>query len=93
MGLVDTPGEGGRGRLSLSFDAGEVFADYRREGDILAVPHVEADLALRGTGAAGRFMEMLADWARVRALRIDPLCPYAAIWFARHPGASDVLAG
>lgn len=30
------------------------FANYRRSGQHVVIPHVEAPPALRGTGAAGR---------------------------------------
>jgi predicted GNAT family acetyltransferase len=91
--LQDEPGDGGQGRLSLKFDTGEVFADYRREGRALVIAHVEADPVLRNTGAAGRFMHGLADWARERGERLRPRCGYAVAWFARHPEAADVLDG
>jgi predicted GNAT family acetyltransferase len=89
--LQDAPDGHGRGRLSLAFGSGEVFADYRRDGDELLIAHVEADPELRGTGAAGRFMETLTAWARERGERIRPRCSYAVHWYARHPEASDVL--
>lgn len=44
-----------------------VFANYRREGDVFTLPHVEADPALRGTGAAARLMEGIAALAREQA--------------------------
>jgi predicted GNAT family acetyltransferase len=90
--LHDTPGEGGRGRLTLQFDGGEVFADYHRNGAALVIAHVEADPALRNTGAAGRFMQSLTDWAREQGELLEPHCAYAVHWYSRHPEASDVLA-
>jgi predicted GNAT family acetyltransferase len=68
------------------------FATYRRAGDIVTIPHVEAPPELRGKGTAGRLMEGIALLARERGLKIVPRCPYAAAWFRRHPDASDVLA-
>jgi len=90
--LEDEPRGADAGRLALIFDGGQVFADYRRDADAIVVTHVEADPALRNTGAAGRFMQTLVDWARAREERIDPHCAYAAHWFARHPEAADVLS-
>jgi predicted GNAT family acetyltransferase len=69
-----------------------VFADYRRRGEVLVIPHVEADLALRGTGAAGRLMQALADDVRARGLKLNPVCSYAVAWFRRHPEEADLLA-
>jgi predicted GNAT family acetyltransferase len=83
----------GASRLSLQFEGGAVFADYRRAGEALVISHVEADPVLRGSGAAGRFMQAMADWARAHDERLLPRCSYAVAWFARHPEAGDVLSG
>ncbi|MGH6956036.1 MAG: GNAT family N-acetyltransferase [Caulobacteraceae bacterium] len=64
-----------------------VFADYRRDGGRLVIDHVEAPDALRGTGAAGRFMEALVEQAKAEGVEIVPICSYAAAWLARHPQA------
>jgi uncharacterized protein len=69
-----------------------VFADYRRLGDTLVIPHVETPEALRGAGAAGRLMEGVVEHARAQHLKIVPSCPYAAAWMKRHPEHADVLA-
>ena len=90
--LHDEPRDAGEGRLVQKFDQGLVFAEYRREAEAINVMHVEADPALRNTGAAGRFMASLVDWARANDHRIDPHCAYAAHWFSRHPEAADVLS-
>ena len=80
------------GRLEMD-EAGEVvFADVRRQSGRLIIDHVEAPAALRGTGAAGRFMEALAAHARARGERITPICGYAAAWLARHPEHRALLA-
>jgi len=69
-----------------------VFADYRRTGGRLIIDHVEAPPMLRGTGAAGRFMEALAAQARQSGEKIVPLCGYAAAWLNRHPEHRDLIA-
>ena len=67
------------------------WAEYRiRDGKYL-IPHVEAELPLRGTGAAGRLMQDIVDHARAGQLTIVPRCSYARAWFASHPEAQDVL--
>jgi uncharacterized protein len=90
MELTD---DAGASRLTLQFEGGEVFSDYRRAGEVLLLTHVEADLGLRGAGAAGQFMQAVVDWARARGQRLEPRCSYAVHWFARHPEAGDVLGG
>jgi len=67
-----------------------VFADYAVQGTTRVILHVEADPALRGTGAAGQFMQSLAQHARAEGLKLVPRCSYAVAWLKRHPEFSDV---
>lgn len=69
-----------------------VFADYAVQGDTRAILHVEADPELRGSGAAGQFMQSLADHARAERLKLTPRCSYAVAWFKRHKDYEDVLS-
>ncbi|RZJ28257.1 MAG: N-acetyltransferase [Brevundimonas sp.] len=68
-----------------------VFADYAVQGDVRVILHVEADPALRGGGAASRFMQSLAAHARAENLKLQPRCSYAVLWHRRHPEYNDVL--
>jgi predicted GNAT family acetyltransferase len=78
-------------RFELEEDGHLAWAEYRiRDGKYL-IPHVEAEPALRGTGAAGRLMRAIVDQARAESLVIVPRCSYAQAWFERHPEAEDVL--
>jgi predicted GNAT family acetyltransferase len=88
-GLIDTPAAG---RLDSVVEGAGVFALYRRQPGRLIIDHVEAPVALRGTGAAGHFMAALAEIARAKGDKIVPLCGYAAAWFRRNPQHHDVLA-
>jgi len=74
-----------RSRFELEIDGQVVFADYRRRGNDLIIPHVEAPPALRGTGAAGRLMQAVVEQARSEGTTLVPLCSYAAAWLRRHP--------
>ena len=69
-----------------------VFADYAIQGDTRIILHVEADPALRGTGAADTFMRALSEHARAEKLKLAPRCSYAVAWLKRHPEFSDILA-
>lgn len=71
---------------------GRVWADYAVQGGRRAILHVEAEDALRGSGAAGKFMQNLADHARAEDLKLTPRCSYAVAWFKRHKDYDDVLA-
>jgi len=79
-------------RFEMLEDGQTVFADYRRSGGRLIIDHVEAPPALRGTGAAGRFMEALAIHARAAGEKITPLCGYAATWLQRHAEYRDLMS-
>ncbi|WP_304175540.1 GNAT family N-acetyltransferase [Phenylobacterium aquaticum] len=67
------------------------WADYRRAGDRLFIDHVEAPVALRGTGASGRLMAALAADVRAKGLRITPICGYAAAWLRRSQAFGDLV--
>lgn len=71
---------------------GVVWADYAAQGDTRVILHVEAEAALRGSGAAGRFMQALAEHARTEGLKLTLRCGYAVAWFKRHREYADVLA-
>jgi predicted GNAT family acetyltransferase len=79
------------GRFERDEEGQVVFADYRRAEGRLILDHVEAPLALRGSGAAGRLMEEIAAYAREQKLLIVPLCGYAAHWLRRRPEHSDLI--
>lgn len=68
-----------------------VWADYAVQGDRRMILHVEADDALRGSGAAGQFMQRLADHAKAENMKVTPRCSYAVAWFKRHPDYADLL--
>ncbi len=68
-----------------------VFANYREHDGRYLLTHVEADLAMRGTGAAARLMQAIVEHARANALKLVPRCSYAVAWFQRHPEATDVV--
>jgi predicted GNAT family acetyltransferase len=80
-----------RSRFELAEGGAIVFANYRRNGDVVAIPHVEAAPSLRGTGAAARLMARVAEHLRANGLKARPICSYAVAWFRRHPGYQDIL--
>ena len=79
-------------RFELHVDGHLAVADYHRRDGVLTIPHVEADMPLRGTGAASRLMEQVVTAARAEGAKIRPLCSYAVAWMRRHPESSDLLA-
>jgi len=79
-------------RFELIEEGKLAFADYRLNGDVLILPHVEADPALRGKGTAGRLMTGVLELARERGWKVRPVCGYAAAFIQRHPEYRDLLA-
>ncbi len=67
------------------------WADYRRSGDRIYIDHVEAPMALRGTGASGRLMAALSADARAKGLKITPICSYAVAWLKRSEAFRDLV--
>ena len=88
MSVTDNPASG---RFELVEDGQTAFAVYHRSGQHVVIPHVEAPLALRGKGTAGRLMEGIVALARAAGFKIVPTCSYAQAWFRRHRDAADVL--
>ncbi len=79
-------------RYQLEVDGQLVIADYRRDGNIVQVTHVEAPVSLRGSGAAGQLMLGMVELARQAGDKIYPVCPYAVHWLNRHPEHNDIIA-
>ena len=88
--------DAGEHRFEQDFEgangAGQVWADYAVRGGARVILHVEAEHELRGSGAAGKFMQSMAEYAREQGLRLFPRCSYAVTWHKRHPDYDDVLA-
>ena len=81
-----------RRRYELTEDGRLAWADYYRNGDTVVLPHVEADPALRGSGAAGRLMEGVLARIRADGLKVTPVCGYAVAYIRRHREHQDLLA-
>jgi len=81
-----------RQRFELLEDGKLAYVDYRIEGDVMVIPYVYADPALRGRGTAGRLMTGVLDAARERGLKVEPICGYAATFIQRHAEYRDLRA-
>lgn len=68
------------------------LADYRERPGAVVVPHVETFPQHRGQGYAARLMDGIVDDLRARALKIVPLCPYAAAYMSERPELDDLVA-
>ena len=79
-------------RFEMTEGGHVAFADYQRRDRVLVIPHVEAPVALRGTGAAGRLMEGMLAIIRARGETLVPVCPYAATYIERRQEHQDLVA-
>jgi predicted GNAT family acetyltransferase len=89
--MADVVDNRAHSRFELEEQGQLAFADYRRTGGRLIIPHVEAAPGLRGTGAAGRLMEGVLASARSEGLKVVPLCGYAAAYIRRHKQHQDLV--
>jgi predicted GNAT family acetyltransferase len=87
--VIDNPA---LSRFELVEQGHTAFADYRRAGGALILPHVEAPPELRGQGTAGRLMQGVLERARAEGLKVRPVCGYAAAFIRRHREYHDLLA-
>ena len=67
------------------------YADYRRDGERMYIDYVFSPVPLRGTGASGRLMAAVAADARAKALKVTPICGYAAAWLRRNSEYRDLV--
>ena len=78
-------------RFELAEQGETAIANYRIHEDVITIPYVQSPVALRGQGTAGRLLEGVVAHARVRKMKIVPICGYAGSWFRRHPEHNDIL--
>lgn len=81
-----------RHRFELDVGGQVVFANYRRQGDVLAITYVEAPPPLRGKGWSDKLMHGIAETARAEGRKIAPLCGYASAWMRSKKQYRDLLA-
>jgi predicted GNAT family acetyltransferase len=90
--MIEITDNTARSRFERVEEGKLAFADYRLSGNVLILPHVEADPALRGKGAAGRLMEGVLDLAKAKGWKVRPICGYAAAYIERHPEYRELRA-
>lgn len=55
------------------------------------ITHVYVSPMLRGKGVASEIMLETYKTIKNLGLKIVPTCPYAVVWFKRHPEYHDIL--
>ncbi len=80
------------GQYELDENGHTSFAKYRKADGVLTILWVEAPPELRGTGAAGRLMTLVAEEAKQKNWRVIPVCGYAAAWLRGSKQYRDLVA-
>ncbi len=78
-------------RYELEIDGKIVYANYHVKVNILNIDYVYAPEELRGSGAAGKLMEEIAQLAQKNKMKLNPICGYAATWLRRNKQYQDLL--
>ncbi len=79
-------------RYELRLDGDVVaLADFRDQGDVRVLPHVETDAAHQGQGLAGRLVAFALDDIRAQGKTVVPACPFAAHFVSEHPEYQDLV--
>ncbi len=79
------------GRYVARHDGGESELTYRWRGDaegdgrVMAADHTFTPPQARGQGIASKLVARAVADAAEAGFTIDPVCPYVAVWFDRHP--------
>jgi predicted GNAT family acetyltransferase len=65
---------------------------YRIDGDIMTIPHVEVAGHLRGQGVSGPFLDEVLARIEARGMKVIPTCGYAASHIAARPELRHLVA-
>lgn len=89
---LETDGVTGRYCIALD-DGSEAEMTYRMTTPhIMAIDHTFVPKQHRGGDIAESLVVRGVEDARRGGLKIDPVCPYVAVQFRRHPEWRDLLA-
>ena len=92
VGVMETRDNAEQTRYELVDDDQVVaLADYRDQGDVRVLPHVETDPAHQGQGLAGQLVAFALDDIRAQGKTVVPACPFAAHYVAEHPEYADLV--
>jgi predicted GNAT family acetyltransferase len=59
--------------------------DYIEDDNTIVMTHVGVYPEHRGQGVAGKLTEIALEYAKVKSLRVIPMCPYIATYIRRNP--------
>lgn len=85
---------GDRGAYTIALPDGSVadMTYIRRTNGVMAIDHTGVPPHYEGRGIALRLVKAAIADARREGFTIDPICPYVAVQFRRHPDWADLHA-
>lgn len=82
----------GERRFVALVEGQECVIDYALSGTTMAIKHTVVPASLGGRGIAGELTRHALATARELGWKVDPVCSYAAAYFAKHPEVADLRA-
>lgn len=80
-------------RYEIHLDGERIgFVAYRRDGDVVDLPHTEVNPLHGGQGHAARVVEFALRDIEESGLRVTPTCPYIARFIERRPEFQPLVA-
>ena len=80
-------------RYELRLDGSRVgLADYYERGAVVVIPHTETLPAYGGRGLATRLVRFVLDDIAATGKKVDPVCPFVAVFIRRNPEYADLVA-
>lgn len=64
---------------------------FSEEGSVWTIEHTYVEPAYRDKGIADQLVEKVVTEAKIRGIKIDPVCSYAREWFEEHREYRRVL--
>jgi predicted GNAT family acetyltransferase len=91
VGVIDNPDKNRYEAYVQDSLAG--FVTYRTRPGVVTFVHTEVDKAFEGQGVGGHLARVALEDARVRGVKVEPLCPFIARYLERHPEFADLRLG
>jgi predicted GNAT family acetyltransferase len=80
------------GLFFITLDDGvKAFLKYSVEGDVLIIELTYTPEKYRGRGLAAELTRKVIEYAKIRKLKVRPLCNYAAMFFHKHHEYQNLL--
>jgi len=79
-------------RFQAIVDGARCEADYRLQGNVMAITHTGVPPHLQGRGIAAALVQAALDHAQANEWKVSPLCSYARVYMQRHPETLPLLA-